>query len=62
LDEVAVGADANVRVAARFDGCLGKHVFHCHNLKYEDMMASFDVIQDEKEFPVIVRTARMRFS
>jgi hypothetical protein len=55
LDEVAVGADANVRVAARFDSCLGKHVFHRHNLKYEDMMmASFDVIQDEKEFPVTV--------
>jgi len=35
-----------VRVAARFDGYRGKYVFHCHNLKHEDMMmmANFEVV------------------
>jgi len=45
-DTVFLGADANVRVAARFDGYRGKYVFHCHNLEHEDMMmmSNFEVV------------------
>ena len=44
-DTVFLGADANVRVAARFSGYRGKYPFHCHNLEHEDMMmANFEVV------------------
>jgi spore coat protein A len=43
---VFLGAEANLVVAARFDGYRGEYVFHCHNLEHEDMMmmANFEVI------------------
>jgi len=31
-------------VIAKFDRWRGKYVFHCHNLKHEDMMANFEVV------------------
>ena len=45
-DTVALTTGERARVIARFDGYLGRYVFHCHNLEHEDMMmmANFEVV------------------
>jgi spore coat protein A len=44
-DTVFVNQGENVDLAIRFNGFLGRYVFHCHNLEHEDMgmMANFHV-------------------
>jgi hypothetical protein len=44
-DPVVVHPNETVRVIARFEGCRGRYLLHCHNLEHEDraMMARFDV-------------------
>lgn len=45
-DTVVVPPGSDVTIASRFEGFLGKYVFHCHNLEHEDfaMMSEFEVI------------------
>jgi FtsP/CotA-like multicopper oxidase with cupredoxin domain len=45
-DTLDLGAGRVARVIVRFDGYMGRYVFHCHNLEREDMamMANFEVV------------------
>jgi spore coat protein A len=45
-DTVDLTSGEEARVLVRFDGYMGRYVFHCHNLEHEDMMmmANFEVM------------------
>ena len=44
-DTVGLSSGEEARVLVRFDGYMGRYVFHCHNLEHEDMMmmANFEI-------------------
>jgi len=45
-DTFVAPPNGEITVAARFDGYLGKYLFHCHNLEHEDlgMMADYEIV------------------
>ncbi len=45
-DVLVAPPNGQITVAARFQGYLGRYLFHCHNLEHEDlgMMADFEIV------------------